>query len=61
MPGASGYDLLRRVRTLSVDRGGRVPAIAFTADSSRQDRLESLDAGFQAHLASRPIPPGWWR
>ncbi|HEX4966197.1 MAG TPA: chemotaxis protein CheB [Thermoanaerobaculia bacterium] len=56
MPGESGYDLLRRVRTLSVDRGGRVPAIAFTAYSSNQDRLESLDAGFQAHLA-KPTDP----
>jgi len=56
MPGESGYDLLRRVRALSVDRGGRVPAIAFTAYSSSQDRLESLDAGFQAHLA-KPTDP----
>ncbi|MFY9823617.1 MAG: chemotaxis protein CheB [Thermoanaerobaculia bacterium] len=56
MPGESGYDLLRRVRALPVDRGGRVPAIAFTAYSSSQDRLESLDAGFQAHLA-KPTDP----
>jgi two-component system CheB/CheR fusion protein len=56
MPGESGYDLLRRVRTLSVDRGGRVPALAFTAYSSSQDRLDSLDAGFQAHLA-KPTDP----
>jgi two-component system CheB/CheR fusion protein len=51
MPGESGYDLLRRVRALPVERGGRVPALAFTAYSSNQDRLDSLDAGFQAHLA----------
>ncbi|HEV7508425.1 MAG TPA: chemotaxis protein CheB [Thermoanaerobaculia bacterium] len=56
MPGESGYDLLRRVRALSADLGGRVPAIAFTAYSSSQDRLESLDAGFQAHLA-KPTDP----
>ncbi len=56
MPGQSGYDLLRRVRSLSVDRGSRVPAIAFTAYSSDQDRLTSLDAGFQAHLA-KPADP----
>lgn len=56
MPGASGYDLLRQVRTLSADRGGQVPAIAFTAYSSNQDRLESLAAGFQAHLA-KPTDP----
>ena len=33
-----------------------MPAIAFTAYSSSQDRLESLDAGFQAHLA-KPTDP----
>ncbi len=54
--GQSGYDLLRRVRALPVDRGSRVPAIAFTAYSSNQDRLDSLDAGFQAHLA-KPTDP----
>ena len=56
MPGASGYDLMRRVRALPLDRGARVPAIAFTAYSSNQDRLDSLDAGFQAHLA-KPTDP----
>ncbi|HEY0552946.1 MAG TPA: chemotaxis protein CheB [Thermoanaerobaculia bacterium] len=56
MPGESGYDLLRRVRALPADRGGRVPALAFTAYSSSQDRLNSLDAGFQAHLA-KPTDP----
>jgi len=56
MPGESGYDLLRRVRALPVERGGRVPALAFTAYSSNQDRLDSLDAGFQAHLA-KPTDP----
>jgi two-component system CheB/CheR fusion protein len=56
MPGESGYDLLRRVRALPDDRGGRVPALAFTAYSSSQDRLDALDAGFQAHLA-KPTDP----
>lgn len=56
MAGESGYDLMRRVRALPLDRGGRVPALAFTAYSSSQDRLESLDAGFQAHLA-KPTDP----
>ena len=56
MPGESGYDLLRQVRALPAERGGRVPALAFTAYSSNQDRLDSLDAGFQAHLA-KPTDP----
>jgi two-component system CheB/CheR fusion protein len=56
MPGESGYDLMRRVRALPPDRGGRVPALAFTAYSSPQDRLDSLDAGFRTHLA-KPTDP----
>jgi two-component system CheB/CheR fusion protein len=56
MPGESGYDLMRRVRALPPERGGRVPALAFTAYASHQDRLDSLDAGFQAHLA-KPADP----
>jgi two-component system CheB/CheR fusion protein len=51
MPGESGYDLIRQVRALPAAGGGRVPALAFTAYSSHQDRLDTLDAGFQAHLA----------
>jgi two-component system CheB/CheR fusion protein len=51
MPGESGYDLIRHVRSLLPTQGGLVPAIAFTAYSSHQDRLDALDAGFQAHLA----------
>ncbi|HEX3531403.1 MAG TPA: hypothetical protein VH988_30445 [Thermoanaerobaculia bacterium] len=47
---------MRRVRALPPDRGGRVPALAFTAYASNQDRLDSLDAGFQAHLA-KPTDP----
>jgi CheY-like chemotaxis protein len=56
MPRESGYDLIRRVRALPPQRGGRVPALAFTAYSSHQDRLSSLDAGFQAHLG-KPCDP----
>ena len=56
MPGESGYDLMRRVRALPSDSGGRVPALAFTAYATNQDRLDSLDAGFQAHLA-KPTDP----
>lgn len=51
MPGESGYDLIRHIRTLSPKDGGLVPAIAFTAYAYPQDRLDALDAGFQAHLA----------
>jgi two-component system CheB/CheR fusion protein len=56
MPGESGYDLLRKVRSLPPAHGGLVPAIAFTAYSSEQDRLEALAAGFQMHH-TKPADP----
>jgi len=56
MPGESGYDLLRKVRLLPPASGGLVPAIAFTAYSSEQDRLEALAAGFQLHH-TKPADP----
>jgi two-component system CheB/CheR fusion protein len=56
MPGESGYELLRKVRVLPPERGGQVPAIAFTAFSSEQDRQEVLAAGFQMHH-TKPTDP----
>jgi two-component system CheB/CheR fusion protein len=52
----SGYDLIRRIRALPAERGGAVPALAFTAYSSEDDRQEAFAAGFQVHLA-KPTEP----
>jgi PAS domain S-box-containing protein len=54
MPDEDGYSLIRRVRTLSPERGGGIPAVAVTAFTSAEDRRHALDTGFQAHL-SKPI------
>jgi len=56
MPGESGYDLLRKVRLLQQASGGLVPAIAFTAYSSEQDRLDAIASGFQMHH-TKPADP----
>ena len=56
MPGESGYDLIRMVRTLPADHGGQTPAIALTAYARTQDRLKILSAGFQMHVP-KPIEP----
>lgn len=56
MPGEDGYSLLRRVRSLPSERSARIPAAAFTAYASGQDRLKVLAAGFQLHLA-KPAEP----
>ena len=50
MPGIDGYDLIRQVRGLPSNRGGKVPAIALTAYTRTEDRLQSLRAGYDMHV-----------
>ncbi|ACC81945.1 hybrid sensor histidine kinase/response regulator [Nostoc punctiforme] len=51
-----GYTLIRKLRSLEPEKGGCMPAIALTAYTREEDRLEALAAGFQQHL-SKPIDP----
>lgn len=50
MPGLDGYDLIRQVRGLPSDKGGRVAAIALTAYTRVEDRLQALRAGYDMHV-----------
>ena len=50
MPDEDGYELIRRVRELPAEGGGRVPAIALTAYARVEDRMQALRAGFQMHV-----------
>lgn len=54
MPEEDGYMLIRRVRGLPLDEGGRTPSLAVTAYAGRADRKRALDAGFDGHFA-KPI------
>jgi PAS domain S-box-containing protein len=54
MPETDGFELIRRIRALPSDRGGRVPAVAVTAYARAEDSERSLTSGFQAHL-TKPI------
>jgi CheY-like chemotaxis protein len=54
MPGEDGYSLIRRVRALDPEQGGRIPAIAVTAYSQTKDRVRALAAGFQMHMV-KPV------
>ena len=56
MPSSDGYALLRAVRALSPELGGKTPAIALTAYASAEDVQRSVDAGFEMHLA-KPVDP----
>lgn len=56
MPGMDGYSLIRQVRALDPDRGGKTPAAALSAYSRPEDRVRSLMAGFNIHV-SKPVEP----
>jgi PAS domain S-box-containing protein len=56
MPEVDGYELLKRVRALGTNRGGRLPAIALTAFARSEDRTRALRAGFMVHVA-KPVDP----
>lgn len=56
MPEEDGYVLIRRIRSLTEARGGRIPAIALTAYARLEDRDKALLSGFQLHFP-KPINP----
>ncbi|HEX8150001.1 MAG TPA: PAS domain S-box protein [Pyrinomonadaceae bacterium] len=56
MPGEDGYWLIREVRALPADGGGKTPAAALTAYARAEDRLRTLRAGYQQHV-TKPAEP----
>ena len=56
MPEDDGYDLIRNVRALDAERGGRIPALALTGYARIEDRAAAVSAGYQQH-AAKPIEP----
>jgi CheY-like chemotaxis protein/two-component sensor histidine kinase len=51
MPEIDGNELIRIIRR---ERGSRIPAVALTAMARIEDRLKTLDAGYQMHVA-KPV------
>jgi PAS domain S-box-containing protein len=52
MPEQDGYDFIRARRK----RGDKTPAVALTAFARAEDRMRSIQAGFQSHLP-KPVEP----
>jgi signal transduction histidine kinase/CHASE1-domain containing sensor protein/ActR/RegA family two-component response regulator len=56
MPGEDGYSLIRKVRSLNPEQGGKIPALALTAFATTEDRNQAITAGYQEHIA-KPVEP----
>ena len=56
MPGEDGYELIRRVRLLPADAGGRLPSLAVSAYATSEHRKRVMRTGFQKHL-EKPVAP----
>jgi signal transduction histidine kinase/ActR/RegA family two-component response regulator len=56
LPLVDGYALIRQIRELSADDGGRTPAIALTAYAGAEDARKAFSAGYQLHVA-KPVEP----
>jgi signal transduction histidine kinase/CheY-like chemotaxis protein len=57
MPGEDGWTLIRKLRALDPEHGGKTPAVALTAYGRTQDRVLSLTAGYTMHVP-KPVDPG---
>jgi PAS domain S-box-containing protein len=56
MPNINGYTLLRKIRSMKQEQGGKIPAVALTAYVGESDRQQALAAGFQMHVP-KPVEP----
>jgi CheY-like chemotaxis protein len=54
MPGADGYELIRRVRLLPAATGGSLPSLAVSAYATEEHRKRVKSSGFQKYL-EKPV------
>jgi signal transduction histidine kinase/CHASE1-domain containing sensor protein/ActR/RegA family two-component response regulator len=54
MPQEDGYMLIRKIRALSSEQGGKTPALALTAFAGEEGKNQAINAGFQEHIA-KPV------
>jgi signal transduction histidine kinase len=56
MPDADGLSLIRQIRALTPQQGGRTPAVALTAYARAEEAERAFVAGYQMHVA-KPVEP----
>jgi len=54
MPGEDGYDLMRKIRALTPESGGTIPAVALTGYAGAVDASKAYAAGYQVHM-TKPV------
>ncbi len=56
MPEEDGYSLMSRIRELSAENGGSIPALALSAFASNDNKRKAFDVGFQKYH-TKPFEP----
>ncbi|HEX4337613.1 MAG TPA: ATP-binding protein [Polyangiaceae bacterium] len=56
MPMMDGYSLIKKIRALTPEDGGRTPALALTAYARAEDAQRAFAAGYQMHV-TKPVEP----
>jgi PAS domain S-box-containing protein len=56
MPDEDGYSLIKKLRALTPEQGGAIPAIALTAYVGVKERTRVLESGFQMYVP-KPVEP----
>lgn len=54
MPDEDGYSLISRIRQLTPEEGGTIPALALSAFANEESRRKAFEAGFQRY-ATKPF------
>jgi len=52
MPKMNGYEAAKQIRALDDSRKANIPIVAVTANAFEEDRVISLEAGMNGHLAT---------
>lgn len=56
MPNEDGYSLISQIRQFSSDKGGKIPALALSAFTTRENKEKAFAAGFQKYH-TKPFEP----
>lgn len=56
MPIKDGHSLIREIRRMPVERGGRIPAIAITAYAQHDVLARAISEGYNAYM-TKPVEP----